>query len=991
VAYRAEIEIVAKGVTKVTQLQKGLNQLAKQIDLLNGPGSLKDFNSQLAQARKLLDSAQQGTVEEKRAVNQYVSALKNANTAQARTNQLIAEEIRQRDGATASLERYNAAAASIRQPGGSMSGRYLRPGSAVGRTAFSTPIGPQPGIQFGSTTQFGPIGGPSSSVLGGQSSPIGDRLNRSLQAAKELDEVYGSIDRIAAKTVAKENERVQALGKGTQEVVNLANSYRNIGKQTKTQAQQQNEIKRQILETKKAAGDEAEARSRDFLQRLELTKQVGKERRDAMLLADREAKTEEKINKILQRRVDQRENLARRRRGKIAAGRRQQKLTSDIALGAGFPLLFGGGPGAILGGVGGAIAGKGGQGSFAAQIFGSALGAQIDAFVQGQTEIAASLQESTDVFAALESAGFKVAGSLKAVVEELEESGDAAGAYRIQQAELQKAYGANAVTDLSNFDAANQRLADSIKRITSGVLPPVLRVLTAMTDISAGAINLFVDGVEAVRDAFRFIAGNENATGDRARPDFRLVGGFAQADASRRSLVGLREEKALELEKERKKIIDQINNNQRKFAQEREREANKKLQNERAFAKVKMDSLRMEQKFAKELFQIDLERARLRGQQLQQQGSADKLKERFEQRGKIAEFSIQQLRGFPGGQLQAAELFQEIRAGEIDKVKQDLQQLSALMATSGENTDVTKERFQRLLTIFTELKQLEMDDEFRQIMDAMNAPFTSLENEQELLIARLEGNEKEVELKQAIASITKDMNATDSERAEKLIRGNAALKEQVVEAEKLKDLYQSVGSAIENGIVNGITAAIEGTRTLKEVVADVLKDISKLFLQFAIKGLLQSFSSTPGGGGGGQTFENIGGFDFGSKTGIYADGGFVSGPTNALVGEGGESEYIIPESKMRESMARYSRGARGSSVIPEAGGSGTSGEGGGVAVAAPIDVRYSVERINSVDYVTADQFQQGMQQAATQGAKQGEQQTLKRLQMSGSTRRRIGI
>ena len=49
----------------------------------------------------------------------------------------------------------------------------------------------------------------------------------------------------------------------------------------------------------------------------------------------------------------------------------------------------------------------------------------------------------------------------------------------------------------------------------------------------------------------------------------------------------------------------------------------------------------------------------------------------------------------------------------------------------------------------------------------------------------------------------------------------------------------------------------------------------------------------------------------------YASGGYVSGPTRALVGEGGESEYIIPESKMRESMARYSRGARGSSVIPE--------------------------------------------------------------------------
>jgi hypothetical protein len=50
-----------------------------------------------------------------------------------------------------------------------------------------------------------------------------------------------------------------------------------------------------------------------------------------------------------------------------------------------------------------------------------------------------------------------------------------------------------------------------------------------------------------------------------------------------------------------------------------------------------------------------------------------------------------------------------------------------------------------------------------------------------------------------------------------------------------------------------------------------------------------------------------------------------------------------------------------------------------------------VERINSVDYVTADQFQSGMQSAAAQGAQRGEQNTLKRLQMSGSTRKRIGL
>jgi hypothetical protein len=128
----------------------------------------------------------------------------------------------------------------------------------------------------------------------------------------------------------------------------------------------------------------------------------------------------------------------------------------------------------------------------------------------------------------------------------------------------------------------------------------------------------------------------------------------------------------------------------------------------------------------------------------------------------------------------------------------------------------------------------------------------------------------------------------------------------------------------------------------------------------------------------------------GLKVGGYAEGGFVTGPTNALIGEGGESEYVIPASKMSAAMSRYSRGARGESVIP---GNGTSAEGGGAATATmePIDVRYTVERINSVDYVTADQFQAGMQQAAAQGAKQGEQRALSTLRQNTNVRRSVGI
>ena len=212
---------------------------------------------------------------------------------------------------------------------------------------------------------------------------------------------------------------------------------------------------------------------------------------------------------------------------------------------------------------------------------------------------------------------------------------------------------------------------------------------------------------------------------------------------------------------------------------------------------------------------------------------------------------------------------------------------------------------------------------------------------------------------------------------------------------------------VTDSLFDNLVAVAEGTKTAKEAFADFLRDIASLLFDAAKQmiatyiaiGIARAFAGMGSGEsatlqtGPGQgltsSFTDVNPNVLGSLG--YAEGGYVSSPTRALVGEGGEPEYIIPQSKMRESMARYSRGARGSAVIPGSGDSGASGEGGGTAVAAPIDVRYSVERINNVDYVTAEEFQAGMKQAAAQGAQRGQQLTLSRLQQSPATRRRIGL
>jgi TP901 family phage tail tape measure protein len=231
--------------------------------------------------------------------------------------------------------------------------------------------------------------------------------------------------------------------------------------------------------------------------------------------------------------------------------------------------------------------------------------------------------------------------------------------------------------------------------------------------------------------------------------------------------------------------------------------------------------------------------------------------------------------------------------------------------------------------------------------------------------------------------------------------------------EELLDVQNQVAAGaqvIGNAFAGAFKSVITGSKTAGEALKDMLAATAEHFLDMAMQIIAQQITmilygtimkalgiSMPGGGGGGMSSKGF--FDPMTGKGVagpnfgLAEGAYVSGPTNALIAEGGEPEYVIPESKMRESMSRYSRGARGSSVIPESGSgdSGTTEDTAGLATSTPIDVRYTVDRINSVDYVTADQFQNGMRQAANQGAKQGEQQALRRLQMSGSTRKRLGM
>ena len=120
----------------------------------------------------------------------------------------------------------------------------------------------------------------------------------------------------------------------------------------------------------------------------------------------------------------------------------------------------------------------------------------------------------------------------------------------------------------------------------------------------------------------------------------------------------------------------------------------------------------------------------------------------------------------------------------------------------------------------------------------------------------------------------------------------------------------------------------------------------------------------------------------------FASGGVATRPTMGLVGEAGEDEYIIPASKMAQSMQRYSAGARGDSVIP---GTGQSSAGGGADAQTTVNYSGPILNFNSEEFVPKSAVGQIIATATSQGARAGENKTLTTLRNSRSTRSRLGM
>lgn len=219
-----------------------------------------------------------------------------------------------------------------------------------------------------------------------------------------------------------------------------------------------------------------------------------------------------------------------------------------------------------------------------------------------------------------------------------------------------------------------------------------------------------------------------------------------------------------------------------------------------------------------------------------------------------------------------------------------------------------------------EKQALEAQERKRQSYESQ---YATLDQQRMLLEGKLNGNEKEVEYAIAMSNLHKQHGVERGNILLQQLKENDVLKNRIETmteldkkqkeaAENMDRLYSSIGQTITSGIVDSLTAAVEGTKSLAEVASDTLRSLANIMLKFG----LQTFLG--GLGGEGSFFSKL----FG---GGKAAGGTVKGGKSYLVGERGPELFtpgrtgsIAPNSSMG-----------GANVIVNVDASGTNAQGDG--------------------------------------------------------------
>ena len=347
---------------------------------------------------------------------------------------------------------------------------------------------------------------------------------------------------------------------------------------------------------------------------------------------------------------------------------------------------------------------------------------------------------------------------------------------------------------------------------------------------------------------------------------------------------------------------------------------------------------------------------------------------------------------------------------EIEYEKQDL--LKQINETAAESQ---KAKLEELATNAALEKSDEIRAEYaKQKMEAMNGVLQPLQDELELLEAKLNGNEEEIKQLQQIEALAKSIalardpengtvTAGDRSQASGLVTRKKELEDLVAKQQELKDMAMNVAGSISGAFGQAFKDIITGSKSAQEALSNAFQKIGEAFLDMAMQiiqkqltmivygmimkalgvsmpgaqasGGLSGGSSPFASGFGDMSIAGPSAFSGGMIPG-YANGGTLLAGQTALVGERGP-ELVTPSQTMNvrsnETMGSYMPSNSTTSSMAN----------------APINMTYSGPTLNfnGDDYIPRSEAPQ----LVAQGAKMGEMRTMASLKNNRSSRNRIGL
>ena len=543
--------------------------------------------------------------------------------------------------------------------------------------------------------------------------------------------------------------------------------------------------------------------------------QLGQERLKGDRLINKEMKNQEKNAIKIEKAADRTNNKAKQRLNNWKKIRAQK--AENLMLGAGFPLLFGGGAGATAGGVTGSLIGNAmGMGGFGTQIIGSAIGTMMDTAIQKVATLADALKE-LNVDNLVES-GIRLTGEIQAQVQLLKEAGNAEQARALVAAQITKQTGLTqgSTRDINNAVKLLQASWNDVAASVGGVLGILASPLIVAL---AGILKL----VNLAAVGFNTIAG---AVG-RIIPGSSLLQGLW--DKISRSIQNTRKE-AILLQREIKKIGDM---SLLKLSLTGQRTPGTTFAGQRKNTFLDFEAFRAD-------FNAE---TRSQATDIRTKHTDPK-----EQNRLIGELNKTRSVEFRQQSQTFVQQFREIDAQEIKSIETMTRQVENLKLQNGL---VAKINVAKKAGDIDTVNRLQLES---QILDI------KLQESQDLSQAKSIKEE----------NLIKEKAALDIARARLNLAGQLTEEEK-----KLKKVKEQITQSIENGIVNALEAAINKTKTLGEVAANVFRQISRQLLQVGVNSILNNFM--PG------LFP------------MRAKGGPVKGGSPYIVGEKGP-ELFVPGS-----------------------------------------------------------------------------------------------